>query len=368
MAWLFVPGLADLKSDSSSPLAMPTGVRCTLRGKPLQPQSWRRVWGKVAWTRHLSGMTLSPSTLSRGVESFLSSLRASLANPGATPASGRDGPMTGGSGRLYLGSLAWFDPASSSWRMCQGSLLGEDLNTSSVTLPKWGSMRSGAVSRRRPWAPPTAESGCSSWATPGAENGAEIAAFRPSRLETGRTTEYLGRQVAMWRSPTTTDTGTPPETLTDKNGDPPKLGQRMYRRGKNGELINQTQSLELQVKVMETWATPVTRDHKGGADWENRQRGGLPRRLSDMSLADQAESSSPPAPATPAGPTFSASTPGSRRRLSPAFVCWLMGLPWWWTNPGWISSGPAEMESYLCRLRSRLEFLLGAWDWPHAPG
>lgn len=39
------------------------------------------------------------------------------------------------------------------------------------------------------------------WGTPGANIGSESAALRPSRVETGRTTEYLGRQVAMLYSP-----------------------------------------------------------------------------------------------------------------------------------------------------------------------
>jgi len=45
----------------------------------------------------------------------------------------------------------------------------------------------------------------------------------------------------------------------------------------------------------------------------------------------------------------------STRRLNPAFVCWLMGFPWWWTRAEPISCAAAEMRSYLSRLRSLLE-------------
>jgi hypothetical protein len=54
----------------------------------------------------------------------------------------------------------------------------------------------------------------------------------------------------------------------------------------------------------------------------------------------------------------------SRRRLNPAFVCWLMGWPWWWTNPVPISFARSEMESYLSKLRTLLASLLVERDSP----
>jgi hypothetical protein len=47
-----------------------------------------------------------------------------------------------------------------------------------------------------------------------------------------------------------------------------------------------------------------------------------------------------------------AERPDSRRRLNPAFGCWLMGWPCWWTNPAITSSARSEMESYRSALRS----------------
>jgi hypothetical protein len=52
------------------------------------------------------------------------------------------------------------------------------------------------------------------------------------------------------------------------------------------------------------------------------------------------------------GPESSSGSPTLLRRLNPAFVSWLMGFPWWWTQPGPLSFAPSEMQSYLCRLRS----------------
>jgi len=52
------------------------------------------------------------------------------------------------------------------------------------------------------------------------------------------------------------------------------------------------------------------------------------------------------------GRKSSSGSPTLLRRLNPAFVSWLMGLPWWWTNPAPLSFARSEMQSYLCRLRS----------------
>ena len=51
--------------------------------------------------------------------------------------------------------------------------------------------------------------------------------------------------------------------------------------------------------------------------------------------------------------------PTSRPRLNPAFACWLMGWPSWWTNPGITSSVKLEMESYRFALRQQLLSLCG---------
>lgn len=48
------------------------------------------------------------------------------------------------------------------------------------------------------------------------------------------------------------------------------------------------------------------------------------------------------------------------RRLNPAFGCWLMGWPIWWTNPALTSCARSEMESYRCRLQWHLSNLCGA--------
>lgn len=84
-----------------------------------------------------------------------------------------------------------------------------------------------------------------------------------------------------WRTPATSDVGVDPEMLADKDGNPPKLGARMYRTGKDGkpvrsksgEIISQSQTLELQVRLLNSssassrrspWRTPHASDGEGG--------------------------------------------------------------------------------------------------------
>ena len=69
-----------------------------------------------------------------------------------------------------------------------------------------------------------------------------------------------------------------------------------------------------------------------------------------------------PDQAAPNGETSSETPRTSPRRLNPAFVCWLMGWPWWWMNPGRISFAEAEMELFRFRLQQHLCALLGAQE------
>lgn len=76
-----------------------------------------------------------------------------------------------------------------------------------------------------------------------------------------------------------------------------------------------------------SWPTPTKRDHKGSANLETRYR--------EMGTLDEAaEQKFPgirPAPTTSTdGEPCSTSRLGSRQRLNPAFVGWLMGYPFPW--------------------------------------
>lgn len=92
MCWLYVPGLEALNSASALPDPM-RAQSVTLRGKPMLPRLLSRAWTMGHSTRLLSGLTLPPSTLAHGVESWIASLRATRASPTARLESRAD-PMT----------------------------------------------------------------------------------------------------------------------------------------------------------------------------------------------------------------------------------------------------------------------------------
>lgn len=69
------------------------------------------------------------------------------------------------SGENTQGSLASFDPATSSWRTSQLCLFG-GLAEFSETFPRSGTMRNGSVYQRAPWLPHTHGTECGLWLTP----------------------------------------------------------------------------------------------------------------------------------------------------------------------------------------------------------
>ena len=79
-----------------------------------------------------------PNTeLISSVEDFLVSLSVLPANDSAKP-------TADGSGQSFYGAFAYYDPAMSSLKMCQGSLL-PNLETSLAAWPRAGMMRNGIV-------------------------------------------------------------------------------------------------------------------------------------------------------------------------------------------------------------------------------
>lgn len=107
----------------------------------------------------------------------------------------------------------------------------------------------------------------------------------------------------------------------------------------------------------QAWPTPAARDHKGENSEEHATVTGGGRKHMDQLANFVAHS--PQAPQTQDGPTSSEKNPGSRQRLNPAFVNWLQGNPFWWTNPEQINCAQQEIKSWRSKLRQRLSSLLG---------
>lgn len=255
-------------------------------------RSWSRAWKTYPWLRLLSGTTSKPSTVQSGVERWISSLRDTPASPSPSPGSvvawmtpGTSGPMSRASsesqGQLGLSSRT--SPAISTL----------DSERSAESFAVWVSRLRQEYSARRKWGRRTDENGCSPWATATANDG-----HRPGSDATSTQGRNLKREAENWPTATTMDT---------------------MEAARSGIVGNHNLSLPVAAKE---WATPTSRDHKDGAcDLERNPVNGL---LGRQVLVPTGQES-PPA----SGP----------RRLNPAFVEWLMGLP-----HGWTDFAPVETE------------------------
>ena len=170
MTWLYVPSAfvaagggstsgstQELDERGSEALAQ----SAWWRGKRSPSPLWRRRWSKVAWLRRLSGVTYEPSTLARGVASWIASLAATPASHFPLPVIAAAKPTSAISGQM---SLVFFESANqhgASSRTSPVICLSED-TTSSESFKAWASVLRAHCGRRRKSARPIGESGCSS--------------------------------------------------------------------------------------------------------------------------------------------------------------------------------------------------------------
>lgn len=308
------------------------------KGKRMPPQSWRRAFRRAPWMRLLSGLTFAPSMLSRGVASWIASLADSPAPTSATPDSARASKASAaGSGRIWPESYATFDPGSSSWKTCQRSLFG-DLTESSPTFTRSGSMRNGSLFERPTLELHTGANGSSCWPAARAED-SETAGGHRGALDS------LTSAARAWQTPGA-------DSFRSRGGD---------RRSEQG--------LDQQARG---WPTPrvsavngPARQTEVGAWARSRQAQAI------VSVGDESSSNVPGSRPPLTDSTFGdGSTPAStrshqsgatRRRLNPLFAAWLMGWPPLWAATDPTLCGRSEMESYRCKLRSRLWSLLSGW-------
>lgn len=367
--WLYLPSTDSPSAPASecstkacdlhsSILDSTTALSLTSKGKPLLLPSLLRLWKRGSSIRRLSGLTSSPSTLARGVESWTASLRASRASHTASQESAPALKMTDGSGPTLPALLASYDRVSSCWRTSQGSLLPEDSTAASAILPPEGTARNGRAYLRLPLALHTSGSGSSSsggWPTPDCNT---------ATYSNGMFGMNIREAAANWATPTAQADQGPDDSA--RQGGPnlwmtpnvPNGGRRLSEEfvAAKGATPDGKRQVGLEMQT-EYWPTPAARDHKsetGGAATMSHFE-----RPSGPTLSAFIEHS-PQVPAMKYGKHIAASSPTSRRRLNPAFACWLMGWPWWWTNPALTSSAQSAMASWRSQQRARMSSLLDA--------
>lgn len=405
--WLYIPSTScrsapasagstwDSAPDLSTLDSLPEQW-VTVSGIALQrPYSWRG-WRTRPWSQHLFQTILQISARSGAALSMWLRL-VSHASLGATPESKREPMMNDGCGQLSFGSSWTWNPVSSVWKTSQVSFLEADSNTSSVTLPRAGSMRSGLLCRRPPWEPAIGETECSSWPTVRANegnageyqidrDGTSIATlngaaqncpspFTPNtarrgtehpqlkavrQAEAGGGCADLLTQAEFWQTPSAQqvtsrcqvgdDVRQPLLPLQAARWSTPaasddKRGTSPYSEAE----INRPQGKPMTLaKDVACWPTPAQTD---GDKAPKKHKGGNPS-LPSAASSHQVQ-------VTIDGLNCYAKVPGLRLRLNPAFVCYLMGTPFWWTRAEPISFAAAEMVAFRSKLRWHLSNFFG---------
>lgn len=376
--WLYVPGTSspcaqeseDLNSASSLPSSIGerlAAAYATWRGKLQPPQAWSRRWKQGGFIQRLSGLTCEPSTLDRGVEQFISSLRAT---PARTTPSPESAP-----GQMASASLP---PKSPALPKSAGLVLssartsrGTRTNSSPPSLHHWKGWATALrqeYSARPGLATPCDASDCSSWpsaktATGGWERdpktgkkvltlqGAAVEWAGPlatERAHSARQVDHgiqLANQAESWSSPKASDPEKAGPNMRGSKGDVPLPGQaaqweapsvavrngtRMTRSGdRSDELLLTGQAMDASKR----WAAPAAQNHKGSSEGSITRSDGKSR---EGILSYQAEQffrppSSPDQPIA-GGSMSSTDSPNSnqpsvKRKLNPIFVEALMRWP-----------------------------------------
>ena len=263
----------------------------------MRPASLLRAWQMQPWMKRLSGLTLPPSTASRGVARWISSLPAHPASPTVSPERERDS-MTN-------------EAAPSS---------NTSPESSRKSRPDWSSWKtSGSGGQADFFA--SSESSYSDWVTE---------SLRRSRLL---------RETLAHRIDGSAGGAWPTAQTHDGEGWP---GKGTRERGGRQACLN---------VAVTTWPTPNARDHKGSLPLDARDR--------TMGTLDEAAErifSLPPQTTPLTGQPSSQSNQNAPRRLNPIFVEWLMGWPPHYTNAQ-IALDAQAMASYRFAARSHFTSL-----------
>lgn len=398
-------------TKESLSLSPERGLWVSASGTPtLRPFSWRG-WKTRPWSLLLFGAgTWKTPTGPLGAAQWTALRQASPARLSPSPASGKGRTTPDGFSLPSCESFARLEPSGSFLRTsagyCQQTLDGS-LERYSGSWPKAGSMRSGSCYERPTWERRTSGSASSSWPTPDANtatysngkrgqnireastnwptpfgfqagNGPDGNEFSTAvrkwaspnahdarRPQDDHSTQgaNLQREADRWPSPRSEDSescGNRPnakDSLTGATKNWPTPAANPQAPNKNSNSLGPSSLGEAADK----WPTPASRDEKGANSETHCTVTGGGRKHMDQ-LSNFAEHSPQAQAIAKAGEESSAPRRTSRPRLNPAFVCWLMGWPWWWTRAERISFGALEMESWRSKLRSRLWSYFGGGE------
>lgn len=379
-------------------------LRCAVSGKPtLRPASWRG-WKNRPWSRALFGAAISQtSTAGRFVEWWTCSVRDCRASHTAWQESGSDlatSEATETEADPSRTSCASLPSVSPPWCSSRTSLPGFEAATSDQSGRSYADWvtrsKTRSLSLRRRLERATSASECSSWPTAQACDGDKQSHPRrdgdrtlPSEAKTwptpvakhaprGKGQTYLSNgagnaclatDAAKWPTPSARDHKGAPDELRTSNARPlnevakiwPTLDCNTSTKS-NGRFGPNIREAAVRFSTAEI------------PDWKIEELEEIGTHTCDICGTVSRHNMTQPCPVckrhTPGTvtydsslqaqkPTGEASQATSTRRLNPAFACWLMGWPWWWTRAEQISFAAQEMESYRSRLLWRLSSLCG---------
>ena len=337
--WLFIPSNCVPASECSEKASEPHSailessieLSVSWSAKPVQRANLLRLWKREPSIRRLSGITLQPSTAQCGVDAWIASLPVSLAKTCPLRADEQDSTASARVSSSMSPTLQMLAVrVSSFWRTSQASLLPppplwtkpKASSTNARPPESWenwptaGGIRNGCIFARPTSVQLTSVSdGFAShgaWLTPNVPNGgrsvsAEVVASR-GMTENGKRTVGLESEVKHWATP-------------DANA-----MERTNRSDSPNAATRPTLAL-----AAAQWATPTSSENS------NRTTKMAPTHGNGhgIVLAGQAAdmtNSLRPVLSTIDGRELSPNTLGSRPRLNPLFVEWLMGWPIGWTE------------------------------------
>ncbi len=318
-----------------------------------------RSWKRGSYLRRLFGLTLAPSTAALGAASWIASLQACRASPTALLENSKDLATAAAlatvmaPSRTPCASSPSLDPPWSGLKTCLPGLEGDSSDQSERSYAEWVTRsQNRSSSLRRMLVHRIGVNGSLCWPTARTEDG-ESCGNHPGA------TDSLTGATRTWMTPAANEGQGKDYTLDRGNPDSPHWQNKVARGAVNaaGMLSDDLSSSATN------WPTPAARDHKGTNSQQHMNRtdgrtDGRSRNHANQLPNFVMMNFSHPDPQTQDGPTSSPESHGSPRRLNPAFGCWLMGLPSWWTNSAVTSCAQSEMARYRQSLRQRLSCLL----------
>ncbi len=308
MGWLYVPGLPA--SNSGSPPSCPTIAPSVLwRGKPTRLQPSRGAWRTVVSSPLRSTVTCDPSTAQSGVDSWISSLRATRASLSPRPASALARTILDTCGPMFAASSP------------KQGLLWSAAKTSPL-ICRWDST----------WSPRT----WLAWAT-------ELRRECSRRRLSGRPTNGTGCSGSVLPTPTASQYGSSQNEGQVPHDRPSRGTMGLEMRAKRGLLPTPTAMDSANARNATANRTEGSKHHDGTTlcDWVAM----LPTPTASTYGTQRGPKASPASEKQRDGQELTGSLEtqarGTGGKLHPPFVEWMMGWP-----IGWTACEPVAMASF----------------------